>query len=112
MSRAERARRARDAAPRFAALGDPTRLQLVERLGDGQPRPVTSLARGFRMSRQAVSKHLAVLEAAGLLRREQVGRESRYSIEPDAVAELQAYLDRVARQWDDALARLRAHVEN
>ena len=100
------------AAPLFAALGDPTRLRLVERLGDGQPRPVMALAEGFRVSRQAVSKHLAVLEAAGVLRCEKVGRESRYSIEPAALDDMRTYLDHVARQWEDALERLRAHVED
>lgn len=100
------------AAPLFAALADPTRLALLERLADGEPRPIVVLAAGSRLTRQAVSKHLAVLRGAGLVARWPAGRESLYALRPERLAEARAWLDDVAAQWDDALARLKAHVES
>jgi DNA-binding transcriptional ArsR family regulator len=100
------------AAPLFAALADPTRLALLERLADGEPRPIVALAAGSRLTRQAVSKHLAVLRGAGLVARRPAGRESLYALRPERLAEARAWLDDVAAQWDDALARLKAHVES
>jgi DNA-binding transcriptional ArsR family regulator len=64
------------------------------------------------VSRQAVTKHLRVLERVGLVRGEQVGRESRYSLVPDRLRTAREFLDVVDAQWDDALARLKAHVED
>ncbi len=99
-------------APVFAALGDPTRLALVATLSDGRPRSVTQLAGGTDMTRQAVSKHLRVLENAGLVASLRAGRETRFAFRPEQVAAASAYLDAVGRQWDEALARLRAFVED
>lgn len=99
------------AAPIFAALGDPTRLALVARLSDGQPRSIAALSGDARITRQAVSKHLRVLAGAGLVRWERVGRETRYVYRPEAVREARSWLDRVAAQWDDALGRLQRFVE-
>jgi DNA-binding transcriptional ArsR family regulator len=99
-------------APLFAALGDPTRLSLVTKLSDGQTRSITSLAADSRLTRQAVTKHLRVLENAGLVSRERVGRESQFVFRHEAIAEVRDYLDSVSRQWDDALARLRSFVED
>ena len=104
-------RRRRDPAPVFAALGDATRLALVSRLGDGAQRSITELTHGFDVSRQAITKHLHVLEDAGLVRCTRVGRESRYRIRPKAVDDASAYLARISAQWDDAIARLRKAVE-
>jgi DNA-binding transcriptional ArsR family regulator len=101
-----------DPAPVFAALGDRTRLDLVTRLSDGQPRSVVQLTADFPLTRQAVSKHLRVLEEAGIVSRERVGRESRYGLVPARVETLRSYLDTVSRQWDDALARLKGFVED
>ncbi len=95
----------------FAALGDPTRLSLVMRLGDGQPRSIAELSDGIDLTRQGVSKHLRVLEEAGILSSERVGRESRFLICPDAIAETRNYLDRVSGQWDRTLSRLKTLVE-
>ncbi|PWJ74465.1 ArsR family transcriptional regulator [Pseudaminobacter salicylatoxidans] len=103
--------RAADPAPIFAALGDPTRLSLLTRLSDGQSRSIASLSVDTRLTRQAITKHLHVLESAGLVTSSRIGRESRFAFQPDAVAEAKAYLDTVSRQWDDALSRLRAFVE-
>ena len=59
-----------------------------------------------------MTKHLRVLEAAGVVRSVRVGRESLFELEPQPLEEARTYLDQVSRQWDDALARLKAHVED
>lgn len=100
------------AATLFAALGDATRLELVARLGDGRARSVTALAEGLDLTRQGVSKHLRVLERAGVVARTRIGRESRYALEPAGLEQAGSYLERVAAQWDDAAARLKAFVES
>jgi DNA-binding transcriptional ArsR family regulator len=100
-----------DAAPVFAALGDATRLALMTQLSDGQARSITALSADTRLTRQAVTKHLRTLERAGLVRALRRGRESRFAFAPERIDEARAYLDRVARQWDDALFRLKAFVE-
>jgi DNA-binding transcriptional ArsR family regulator len=102
---------AESAAPLFAALADPTRLAILKRLADGRPRPVVALASASTLTRQAVSKHLAVLGDAGLVERRRQGRESLYALRPERLAEARAWLDEVAAQWEDALGRLKAHVE-
>lgn len=99
------------AAPLFAALADPTRLDLLRRLADGEPRPIVALAAGSALTRQAVTKHLAVLHGAGLVARRPAGRETLYALRPDRLAEARAWLDGVEAQWESALGRLKAHVE-
>jgi DNA-binding transcriptional ArsR family regulator len=99
-------------APVFAALGDRTRLRLLGRLSEGGAHSIAALSAGSRMTRQAVTKHLHVLEAAGLVQSARVGRESLYSYQPEPVAEARAYLDAVSAQWDTRLARLKALVED
>jgi DNA-binding transcriptional ArsR family regulator len=96
----------------FAALGDRTRLSLVHRLSDGRPRSIASLSAHTAMTRQAVTKHLDVLQRAGLVASSRIGRETRYSFRPEAIDEVRSYLDEVSRQWDDALCRLRSFVES
>lgn len=112
MSRGRAAARRFDPVPAFAALGDRTRLELVRRLSDGQPRSLSQLSANVDMTRQAVTKHLRVLERARLVRCEQVGRESHFALEPETLASLRGYLETVAKQWDDALARLQRFVED
>lgn len=99
------------AAPLFAALGDATRLALVARLSNGEFRSIAELTSGSRMSRQAITKHLRVLEHAGLVRCTQRGRESIFEFSPEPLSEARAYLDSVSAEWDAALARLKAFVE-
>ncbi|MFG1426164.1 ArsR/SmtB family transcription factor [Roseixanthobacter glucoisosaccharinicivorans] len=111
MSSASPSAAGRDPVPVFAALGDHTRLALLTRLSDGQEASIAGLSAGTALTRQAVTKHLRVLEEAGLVRSMRVGRESRFAFRPDAVDAARAYLDAVTRQWDDALARLSAFVE-
>ena len=102
--------RAADPAAVFAALGDPTRLALVARLSRGEAASIAALAADTRLTRQAVTKHLAVLERAGLVLPARVGRERRYAFRAERLGLARAYLDHVARQWDAALDRLRAFV--
>jgi DNA-binding transcriptional ArsR family regulator len=103
--------RARAAAPVFAALGDETRLRLLEQLCARGPESIARLSAHFPVSRQAISKHLSVLSDAGLVRAERSGRESLYAIEPRRLLEAHEALARISRDWDAALARLRAFVE-
>jgi DNA-binding transcriptional ArsR family regulator len=98
-------------APVFAALGDPTRLSLLAKLSDGEPRSISSLSAGAGLTRQAITKHLHVLEGAGLVRSLKVGRESRFAYQAEPIDEARAYLERVSAQWDGAIERLRAFVE-
>jgi len=100
-----------NAAAVFAALGDRTRLALLAQLSDGEARSIAALSADRRLTRQAVTKHLHVLERAGLVSNIRVGRESRFAYRPGPVADAKAYLDAVSEQWDAALARLQAFVE-
>ena len=96
----------------FAALGDPTRLELVRRLGDGQSHPIIHLAANLSVTRQAVSRHLTVLRDAGVVADEHIGREHLYRLRPTTLRTGRDYLDRAATQWDDALDRLRRFVQD
>jgi len=98
-------------APVFAALGDPTRLSLLARLSEGGAQSISSLSTDRTLTRQAVTKHLHVLEAAGLVTSRRIGRESRYSFRPEAMEGARSYLETVARQWSEALWRLKEFVE-
>ncbi|HEU5048665.1 MAG TPA: metalloregulator ArsR/SmtB family transcription factor [Rickettsiales bacterium] len=95
----------------FAALGDPTRLSLLEKLSSGEAQPIASLSQGTGLTRQAVTKHLRVLEGAGLVTSSHIGRESLFTFRPEPIADVKAYLEHVSRQWDMALLRLKAFVE-
>lgn len=106
LGKAERAH-----VPVFAALGDETRLGLVARLCEHSPQSISQLTDGSKLTRQAISKHLAVLENAGLVESIRVGRECHYEFDPKPIKEMKSYLDEVSRQWDDALGRLKAFVE-
>ncbi len=110
-SRVAARQRLRAAAPVFAALGDKTRLSLVARLSGGQPRSISELTHGTRLTRQAITKHLRVLEQAGLVRSSQAGRENRFQLDPAPIESMKEYLNSVSKQWDHALARLKAFVE-
>ena len=115
MSKVEAARRRRpgpaDPAPVFAALGDPTRLSLVMTLSSGGAKSIALLAADTRLTRQAVTKHLRVLESAGLVASARSGRESRFTYRPEPLAAARICLDAISVQWDDALHRLRVHLE-
>jgi DNA-binding transcriptional ArsR family regulator len=100
------------AAPVFAALGDPTRLGIVARLCTQGPQSITSLTEGSRVTRQAITKHLLMLEEAGLVRGEREGRERIWELSSKRLAEARHYLDQISQQWDAAIDRLRAFVED
>ncbi len=95
----------------FAALGDETRLSLVGKLSKGTPQSISELAKGSPLTRQAITKHLRVLEGARLVGSVRVGRESLFELRPEPLKEIQSYLERVSEQWDHALARLKSFVE-
>lgn len=100
------------AAVLFAALGDPTRLALLQRLSDGGPASIATLSGSLpAMTRQGVSKHLRVLAAAGAIDGSRRGREHLWAINPARLAEARRHLKLVARGWDDALSRLKRHLE-
>jgi DNA-binding transcriptional ArsR family regulator len=99
------------AAPVFAALGDETRLKLVAKLCRGKAHSISQLTEGSRLTRQAITKHLHVLENAGIVRCTRAGRESHFELDPKPIADIREYLDLVSEQWDEALARLKAFVE-
>ena len=98
-------------APIFAALGDETRLSLVAKLCAGSPQSITQLTAGSKLTRQAISKHLRVLEEAGLVVSARLGRESQYEFNRKPIDDLKSYLEDVSRQWNDALGRLTSFVE-
>jgi DNA-binding transcriptional ArsR family regulator len=95
----------------FAALGDKTRLALVAQLCSGQPASISQLSDDSKLTRQAITKHLGVLERAGIVRSSQSGRERLFRFEPEPLEELQQYLASVSKQWQQTLARLKTHVE-
>jgi DNA-binding transcriptional ArsR family regulator len=94
----------------FAALGDPLRLRLAASLS-GEGRSIAALSAGLPVTRQAVTKHLHVLESAGLAQAERAGREVLWRARPEGLAAARGLLDAVAARWDQTLARLKAHVE-
>lgn len=96
----------------FAALGDPTRLRLVSKLMDRQPHSISNLTEGNKITRQAVTKHLTVLEGVGLVSKIKEGRESLYELNPQPLRSLREYLEIIAAQWEDALQSLKNFVED
>ena len=98
-------------APMFAALGDPIRLRMVSRLCAEGPLPTVQLQQGTNVSRQAITKHLYLLEESGLVKSERVSRDRLWRIEARQLKKIQAYLDQISAQWDAALERLRGFVE-
>ena len=100
------------AAPVFAALGDETRLAIVARLSTGGPQSIVRLTEDARVSRQAITKHLHALEDAGLVRSKRDGRERIWEIQPKRLADAKRFLDQISDQWDAALERLQAWVED
>jgi DNA-binding transcriptional ArsR family regulator len=95
----------------WAALGEPSRLRVLNALLDRGDATPTMLARELPLTRQAVSKHLAVLGRAGLVAGRRQGREVRYAVDPDRLAEAARAMSAVAAQWDRRLARIKAIAE-
>src|SRR5262245_21300560 len=95
----------------FAALGDETRLKLVAKLCERPPRSISQLTEESRLTRQAITKHLRVLEDVGIVHSVRTGRESLFEFDPRPLEDIREYLDLVSEQWDQALSRLKALVE-
>ena len=81
------------------------------KLSDGLPLSISQLTEGSRLTRQAITKHLRVLEKAGIVRCDRQGRESRFEFDLKPIEDIQQYLELVSEQWDQALSRLKAFVE-
>jgi DNA-binding transcriptional ArsR family regulator len=104
--------RRRAYAPIFAALADDTRLAIVGKLSQGQHRSIAQLTEGTRLTRQAVTKHLRVLERAKIVHSVRAGRENLFEFDPAPIQQVREYAEVVSEQWDQALARLKAFVED
>jgi DNA-binding transcriptional ArsR family regulator len=106
----------------FAALGDETRLRLLAKLAGAEPASISQLSisqlsisqltAGSGMTRQAITKHLRVLEKTSIVRCTRQGRESLYALDLEPLVELRAYLEQMSRAWDDRLSRLKVLVES
>ena len=104
-------RELRRTMPVFAALGDETRLALLTRLTQRPSCSIARLTKGSRLTRQAITKHLRVLQRAGLVRSVRCGREMRFDLEPEQLDGARRALDEISRQWDVALGKLKRFVE-
>ena len=104
--------REREHAPAFAALGDETRLALVAKLSGGQSCSISQLTKGSKLTRQAITKHLRVLENVGIVHSVHAGRESLFEFDPTTIEQMRKYLDFVSEQWDQALVRLKSFIED
>lgn len=96
----------------FNAVADPTRRQILERLRADGPLSIKELAAPLPISRQAVTKHLNILRASGLIRMERVGRERLHFLEADPLREVEDWLKPYAEEWDRRLERLKQHLED
>lgn len=96
----------------FAALADPTRRKLLANLAEHSPKTATQFAKEHPITRQAILKHLDILEAAGLVTVYQKGREKRYTLTPEPLTELDQWLKEINAKWDERLLRLKAFIEN
>lgn len=95
----------------FAALGDPTRREVMRRLAERGPVNATDLAHDLPITRQAVAKHLSALQAAGLVAPDRQGREVLYRLMPGPMDEATSWMDDVGRQWDSRLEGLVRHLD-
>jgi DNA-binding transcriptional ArsR family regulator len=99
------------AGPVFAALGDETRLAVLARLCAGGPQSIKRLTAGSAVTRQAITRHLNVLAAAGLVHGMRRGRERIWELDPKRLDDAGRWLDQVSKRWDEALGRLKKLVE-
>jgi DNA-binding transcriptional ArsR family regulator len=110
--RSSRVATRRPRAPVFAALGDEVRLSLIAKLCAGQPYSISQLTEGTGLTRQAITKHLRVLEGVGIVHGVHRGRESLFEFDPKPMEETKKYLNFVSEQWDQALSRLKSLLED
>jgi DNA-binding transcriptional ArsR family regulator len=95
----------------FAALADPTRREVLSLVAGGRARTATELAAALPVTRQAVSKHLAVLEEARLVDAQRAGRSTLFHATPAPLSDAIAWMAEVGGQWDERLERLRAATQ-
>lgn len=100
------------AAPLFDALGDPNRLHIIVRLCDLGPSSTSQVTSIVPVTRQAATKHLELLETAGLVTSSRRGRERVWTVQTEPLARASDYLTQLSRRWDAAVDRLRAFVED
>ncbi|ORW33994.1 ArsR family transcriptional regulator [Mycobacterium paraense] len=101
-----------EAAPIFDALGDPNRLRIIVRLCEVGPSSTSQVTEVIPVTRQAASKHLQLLESAGLVASSRRGRERVWTVRTEPLAQASDYLTQLSRRWDAAVDRLRAYVED
>jgi DNA-binding transcriptional ArsR family regulator len=111
LERRRRTLQGRDYAPLFAALGDETRLALIAKLSKGRPQSISELTQDSKLTRQAVTKHLRILEDVGIVHSAYSGRENRFELDTRPFRDIGEYLQFVSEQWDRALSRLKTLVE-
>jgi DNA-binding transcriptional ArsR family regulator len=95
----------------LSALADPTRWELMDRIAAGDGATATMLADGLPVSRQAIVKHLGVLERAGLVAGRRAGREMRYSVQVEQLDATARWMAAAARRWDNRLAAIKKIAE-
>jgi len=95
----------------FAALADPTRRRILDALATQGEATATTLARELPVSRQAVVKHLIVLDRAGLVEGRRQGREMRYAVRPERLGDTARWMARLAAEWDVRLATIKRLAE-
>ena len=98
--------------PVFDALADGNRRRVVGLLAEQESATATELAKELPVTRQAVAKHLAALQSAGLVQSQRSGRETRYRLTPEPLAEAMSWMASVGAQWDERLAALRAYLDS
>jgi DNA-binding transcriptional ArsR family regulator len=96
----------------WAAIADPTRLRMIDILLTQGAATATGLAAELPISRQGVAKHLAVLEAAGLVVRRRAGKEVRFAVQPDTLDQATRRMAEVATAWDSRLGRIKRLAES
>jgi DNA-binding transcriptional ArsR family regulator len=96
--------------PVFQALADPTRRWLIERLAQVESETASNLAKQRPITRQAISKHFAILVEAGLVSSRQIGRERQYALRPEALNAANDWIETIASQWDQRLQRLQDYL--
>ena len=101
----------RESAAVFAALGDDTRWRLVSRLSGGGPLSISRLTADFPITRQAITKHLRVMQSARLVSGTMQGRERVWQLDPKRLADARRHLQIISDRWDETLGRLKAFVE-
>ena len=94
----------------MAALGDPTRAAIVARLGEGAT-TVSELSAPFSMSLRGVLNHIHVLESAGVVRTDKIGRQRRCQLQPAALDELSAWLTDLRSRWERRIDRIESYLQ-